>query len=76
MRGQLCLWCGVRVVLIQSIGGAVIAQQCPLCLDSAPVGQPVGKERPKPKPLTRAEQKARKAMKAAKLERQGELFGK
>lgn len=76
MRGQLCLWCGVKVVLIKSIGDEVIAQQCPLCLDSAPVGQPVGKERPKAPTPSRDEQKARRAVKVAKQARQRELFGK
>jgi hypothetical protein len=76
VRGQLCLWCGVRVVLIMSNGGQAIAQQCPLCLDSAPVGKPVGKEPEKPKAPTRAEQKLRRAVKVAKKARQGELFQK
>lgn len=76
MESQLCLWCGVKVVLVVSIAGQAIAVQCPLCLDSAPIGQRVGREPPKPKAPTREERKELQKAKATKAARQLDLFGK
>lgn len=79
MRNELCLWCGQKVVLIKSVGGVAIAVQCPLCLDTAPYGQPVGKKRalpPETKYVPSALRKERAKVKAAKARRQLELFKK
>lgn len=74
---QRCLWCGRFVVLIKSVNGVAVAVQCPLCLDTAPYGQPVGKARIEQRAkVTRGEAKERREVKAAKLARQQELFKK
>lgn len=79
MRNELCLWCGVKVILIETVGGAAIAVQCPLCLDKAPYGQPCGKKKalpPEPKYVPAGVRRERAKAKKAKAARQLELFKK
>ncbi len=73
---NLCRWCGKKLDVVTTVDGRAVARQCPLCLDWAPVGSDVGREKPPKKAPTAAEQRARKKAKATKAARQGELFGK
>ena len=80
MRNELCRWCGRKVVLIKSVSGVAVAVQCPLCLDIAPYGQPVGKEKAAPEKISKYVpvhvRKEIAKFKAAKAARQLELFKK
>ena len=80
MRNELCLWCGQKVALIRSVAGVPIAVQCPLCLDTAPYGKPVGKDKAAPEKVSKYVpvhvRKELAKFKAAKAARQMELFKK
>lgn len=74
MTSNLCQWCGRTLDVVTTRDGRAVARQCPLCLEWAPVGQPVGKEPPPRPSLTSAQRKANAKAKAARLAKQLELF--
>jgi hypothetical protein len=63
---KLCRLCGKPLIAIVTPDGRQLARQCPLCLAWAPGSEDVGLEPAAKKPLTKAEQKARKTIKVAK----------
>lgn len=75
MTSNLCQWCGRTLDVVTTADGRIVARQCPLCLEWAPPGLPVGREPPKKPAPTRAEQKARRKVKAAREALQLQLFG-
>lgn len=76
MTSNLCQWCGRTLDVVTTRDGRAVARQCPLCLEWAPVGMPVGKEPPKKPAPTSAQRKASKKTREARAARQMGLFGK